>query len=141
MPVLVKEPPASDDPRLTRDILPDIIARDALKLPYRVINKCTGDCGYLATYKQYDIEAWLPGQKEFMEVMTDTNATDYQARRMNIRYTKDGEKHFAHTVNDTGVAMGRMIIAIMDNYQNPDGTITVPQVLREYMGKDKISSK
>jgi seryl-tRNA synthetase len=113
----------------------------ALKLPYRVINKCTGDCGYLATYKQYDIEAWLPGQKEFMEVMTDTNATDYQARRMNIRYTKDGEKHFAHTVNDTGVAMGRMIIAIMDNYQNPDGTITVPQVLREYMGKDKISSK
>ena len=112
-----------------------------LLIPYRVINKCTGDCGYLATHKQYDVEAWLPTQKEFMEVMTDTNATDYQARRLNIRYTKDGEKKFAHTVNDTGVAMGRLIIAIMDNYQNPDGTITVPQALREYMGKETISSK
>lgn len=109
-----------------------------LKIPYRVINKCTGDCGYLATYKQYDVEAWLPSQKEFMEVMTDTNATDYQSRRLNIRYTKDGEKQYAHTVNDTGVAMGRLIIAIMDNYQNPDGSITVPEALKEYMGKDKI---
>jgi seryl-tRNA synthetase len=112
-----------------------------LKIPYRVINKCTGDCGYLATYKQYDVEAWLPAQKEFMEVMTDTNATDYQARRLNIRYTKNGEKLYAHTINDTGVAMGRMIIAIMDNYQNPDGTISVPEVLRNYMGKDVIAPK
>jgi len=106
-----------------------------LEIPYRVINKCTGDCGYLATNRQYDVEAWLPGQQEFMEVMTDTNATDYQARRLKIRY-KDGDKtSFAHTVNDTGCAMGRMIIAILDNYQQPDGSVKVPEVLQAYVGK------
>ena len=113
-----------------------------LRLPYRVINKCKGDCGYLATYKQYDVEVWLPTQKEYMEVMTDTNATDYQARRLNIRYkTKEQEKEYAHTVNDTGVAMGRMIIAILDNYQQVDGTVLIPDVLKSYLGKDSISPK
>lgn len=106
-----------------------------LKLPYRIVQKCTGDAGYHASAKQADPEVWLSGQQEFMEVMTDTNTTDFQARRLNIRYQdKDGKKHFAHTLNDTGVAMGRMLIAIMDNYQQADGSIQVPEALRPYMG-------
>lgn len=114
----------------------------SLKIPYRVLNKCTGDCGYLATYKQYDVEVWLPGQKEFMETMTDTNATDYQARRLHIKYlTKDNQKKFAYTINDTGCAMGRMIIAILDNYQQADGTVQIPEVLQQYVGKDVITPK
>ena len=111
-----------------------------LKLPYRVINKCSRDCGYNATYLQYDLEGWLPTQGEYIELGSNTDAWDYQARRMNIRYlAKDGQKKLVHTVNDTGIPMGRMIIAILDNYQNLDGTVTVPEVLRPYMGKDKIT--
>ncbi len=111
-----------------------------LKLPYRVINKCSHDCGYNATYLQYDLEGWLPTQGEFIELGSNTDAWDYQARRMNITYKDaDNKKKFVHTVNDTGIPMGRMIITILDNYQNPDGSVTVPEVLRKYMGKDKIT--
>jgi len=110
-----------------------------LKLPYRVINKCTGDAGYLASHKQYDVDVWLPSQQEFVEVGSNTNATDFQARRLNIKYKDGKDLRFVHTINDTGVPMGRMIIAIIDNYQNPDGTITVPDVLVEYVGKKVIS--
>lgn len=110
-----------------------------LKLPYRIILKCAGDCGYNATHKQYDLEGWLPTQNEFIELGSNTNATDYQARRLNIQVNTPQGKVFAHTVNDTGIPMGRMLITIMDNYQNPDGTIAIPQALRPYMGKDKIS--
>lgn len=111
-----------------------------LELPYHLVLKCTGDAGYHASAKQIDPEVWLPGQKEFMEVMTDTNTTDFQARRMNIKYKKkEGGKEYVHTVNDTGVAMGRMLIAIMDNYQQADGSIAVPQALVQYMGKEVIS--
>src|SRR5690606_820981 len=99
-----------------------------LELPYRLVRKSTGDAGYLASAEQIDPEVWLPGQREFMEIGTDTNTTDYQARRLNIKVErKDKTKEFAHTVNDTGVAMGRMIIAIIDNYQQSDGTIKVPK--------------
>jgi seryl-tRNA synthetase len=111
----------------------------SLKLPYRLVLKCTGDAGYLASAKQIDSEVWLPGQREFMEVMTDTNTTDFQARRLHIKFrTSDGEKGYVHTVNDTGIAMGRMLIAILENYQQADGTIKVPEVLQPYMGKDTI---
>ncbi|MEK7091230.1 MAG: serine--tRNA ligase [Patescibacteria group bacterium] len=111
-----------------------------LQLPYRIINKCSHDCGYNATYLQYDLEGWLPAQEEFIELGSDTNAADYQARRLNIHYTNaKGEKKLVHTINDTGIPMGRMIITILDNYQNPDGSVTVPEVLRPYMGKDKIT--
>jgi len=110
-----------------------------LEIPYQIVLKCTGDAGYHASAKQIDPEAWLSGQKEFMEVMTATNATDFQARRLNIKYTtEEGKKEFVHTLNDTGIAMGRMLIAIMDNYQQADGTIKVPEVLQEYMGKKYI---
>ena len=110
-----------------------------LQLPYRIVAKCTGDAGYLATHRQRDMEAWLAGSGEYMEVMTDTNTTDYQARRLNIRYrgAKGGPK-FCHTVNDTGCAMGRMLIAIMDNYQQKDGSVKVPEALRPVVGKDYI---
>jgi len=111
----------------------------SFKLPYHIVEKCTGDSGYAASARQADPEVWLPGQKIFMEVGTDTNATDFQARRMNIKYIdKNGDKKLCHTVNDTGVAMGRMIIAIIDNYQQSDGSILVPEVLQPYMGKNKI---
>lgn len=113
-----------------------------LKLPYHIVNKCHGDCGYNATYKQYDLEVWLPGQQEFMEVGSDTNATDYQARRMDIKYeTKGGERKYAHTVNDTGCPMGRMIIAILENYQQEDGSVKIPEVLQKYTGFSEIKPK
>jgi seryl-tRNA synthetase len=111
----------------------------SLELPYRVVGKCTGDAGYLATHRQRDMDVWLGGSREFMEVMTDTNTTDYQARRLNIRYKGNaGGPKFCHTVNDTGCAMGRMLIAIMDNYQQRDGSVAVPDALRPVVGKERI---
>jgi seryl-tRNA synthetase len=113
-----------------------------LQLPYRIVDKCTGDAGYLATYRQRDVEVWMSGSGEYMEVMTDTNTTDYQARRLNIRYRDgSGALKFAHTVNDTGCAMGRMLIAILDNYQQPDGSVKVPEALAAYLGKDRLTAK
>ena len=101
------------------------------ELPYRIVDKCTGDAGYLASHRQRDVEVWLPGTGEFMEVMTDTNTTDYQARRLNIRYRPaDGTANrFCHTVNDTGCAFGRLLIAIIENYQHPDGSVQVPDAV------------
>ena len=111
-----------------------------LQLPYRMVDKCAGDAGYLATHRQRDGEVWMPGTGEFMEVMTDTNTTDYQARRMAIRYrpAEGGGLAFCHTVNDTGCAMGRMLIAIVENYQQADGSVKVPEVLRAVVGKERI---
>lgn len=110
-----------------------------LELPYRVVDKAGGDAGYLAAARQRDVEAWLSGPREFMEVMTDTNTTDYQARRLNIRYrSDDGKLHFCHTVNDTGIAMGRMIIAILDQYQQADGSVLVPEVLRPTLKREYL---
>jgi seryl-tRNA synthetase len=112
-----------------------------LQLPYRIVDKCTGDAGYLATYRQRDVEVWMSGSREYMEVMTDTNTTDYQARRLNIRYRDaNGALKFVHTVNDTGCAMGRMLIAILDNYQQADGSVKVPEVLVPLMGKDRLTA-
>lgn len=111
----------------------------ALDIPYRVVRKCTADAGYLASAEQIDIEVWLPGQKEWMEVGTDTNTTDYQARRLNIKYSdSSGRKRFAHTVNDTGIALERAIVAILDHYQQSNGTVLVPKVLQQYLGKEVV---
>jgi seryl-tRNA synthetase len=110
-----------------------------LELPYHIVDKCGGDAGYLATHRQRDAEVWLSSTREFMEVMTDTNTTDYQARRLNIRYKSgDGRVRYCHTVNDTGCAMGRMLIAILDNYQQKDGSVKVPEALRSVVNKDYI---
>lgn len=113
-----------------------------LRLPYHLILKCSGDSGYGASHRQVDTEVWLPSQKEFIEVGTDTNATDFQARRLNIKFTdKNGQKKFVHTVNDTGCPMGRVLISIIDNYQNENGSVDVPKVLQDYVGKKIISPK
>lgn len=113
-----------------------------LKLPYHLIIKCSADSGYGASHRQVDTEVWLPSQKEFIEVGTDTNTTDFQARRLNIKYQDEqGNKKFVHTVNDTGCPMGRVLIAILDNYQTVDGSVNVPEVLQKYVGKEKISPR
>lgn len=114
----------------------------SLELPYRLWLKSTGDMGYHASHKQCDPEAWFPASGEFVEIGTDTNTSDYQARRMNIKFTdKNGTRQFCHTVNDTGVAMGRMILAILENYQQKDGSVLIPKVLQKYTGFKKISPK
>ncbi len=111
----------------------------SLELPYRMVDKCTGDAGYLASHRQRDMEVWMPASGEFMEVMTDTNTTDYQARRLNIRFRDErGGLQYCHTVNDTGCAMGRMIIAILENYQQPGGAVRVPAVLQPLVGSASL---
>lgn len=108
-----------------------------LGLPYRVIVLCGGDMGFGAV-KTYDIEVWLPSQTTYREISSCSNCGDFQARRMQAR-VKDGKKtELVHTLNGSGLAVGRTLLAIMENYQNADGTITVPEVLRPYMGVDKI---
>jgi seryl-tRNA synthetase len=107
-----------------------------LGLPYRVVNVCTGDIGTVAA-KKYDIEAWMPAQNAYRELGSCSNCTDYQARRLNVKYReKEGEapKGFVHTLNSTALATGRTIVAILENYQQEDGSVVVPEVLRKYMG-------
>jgi seryl-tRNA synthetase len=109
-----------------------------LELPYRVINMCYGELGYAAAAKKYDYELWLPSQQSFMEVGSNSITTDYQARRLNIRYQDDDKKiKYVYTLNDTG-ATHRLLIGIIDHYQQSDGSLLVPKVLRKYVGKDKI---
>ncbi|MBI2236881.1 MAG: serine--tRNA ligase [Magnetospirillum sp.] len=106
-----------------------------LGLPYRVIVLCTGDMGFSAR-KTYDIEVWLPGQGRFREISSCSNCGDFQARRMKARFKGAGDKatRFVHTLNGSGLAVGRTLIAVMENYQQADGRIAVPEVLRPYMG-------
>jgi len=113
-----------------------------LELPYQLANLCTGDAGYLAAAEQVDPEVWLPGQNEFIEVMTATNTTDYQARRLNIKYKdSEGKMKYVHTVNDTGCAMGRILISILCNYQQKDGSILVPKALKKFVSFKAIVPK
>jgi seryl-tRNA synthetase len=107
-----------------------------LGIPYRIVNICTGDIGTVAA-KKYDIEAWMPVQKMFREVVSCSNCTDYQSRRLNVRYReKTGEKsEFVHTLNSTAIATQRTIVAIIENYQQSDGSLKVPKALVPYMGK------
>jgi seryl-tRNA synthetase len=106
-----------------------------LGLPFRTIVLCTGDMGFSAR-KTYDIEVWLPGQNAYREISSCSNCGDFQARRMKARCRPRGDKNtqFVHTLNGSGVAVGRCLIAVMENYQQPDGSIVVPDVLRPYMG-------
>ena len=106
-----------------------------LKLPYRVMTLCTGDMGF-ASQKTYDIEVWLPGQGKYREISSCSVCGDFQARRMNARYRPAGEKQtrFVYTLNGSGLAVGRTLVAVLENYQNEDGSVTVPEVLRPYMG-------
>jgi seryl-tRNA synthetase len=121
------------------DAAQDILKR--LELHHRVVALCTGDMGFAAR-KTYDIEVWLPGQNRFREISSCSNCGDFQARRMNTRYRGgDGKvKGMVHTLNGSGLAIGRTIVAIMENYQQPDGSIAIPDALRPYMnGLEKIT--
>lgn len=112
-----------------------------LNIPYRVLEMCTGDLGSMAVRK-YDVEAWLPGRGDYGEITSTSNCTDYQARNLNIRYKKkNGETGFIHMLNGTAIPTSRGIIAILENYQNADGSVNIPEVLRPYVGKDKIELK
>jgi seryl-tRNA synthetase len=108
-----------------------------LGLHFRTMVLCTGDMGFAST-KTYDIEVWLPGQKAYREISSCSNCGDFQARRMRAQYRSadagKGALPHVHTLNGSGVAVGRALIAVMENYQNPDGSITVPDVLQPYMG-------
>lgn len=106
-----------------------------LGLPYRVVTLCSGDTGFAAA-KTYDIEVWLPSQQRYREISSCSNCTDFQARRMNARYRPgdDGRPRFVHTLNGSGVAVGRALIAVLENYQQADGSILVPEALRPWMG-------
>jgi seryl-tRNA synthetase len=110
-----------------------------LELPYRVVTLCTGDMGF-GMAKTFDIEVWLPGQDKYREIGSISNAEDYQARRANIRFkrTKESKTEFVHTLNGSGLAIGRTMIAIIENYQNEDGSIRVPKALIPYMKVDSI---
>jgi seryl-tRNA synthetase len=108
---------------------------DSLELPYRRMLLCTGDMGFAAR-KTYDLEVWLPGQQRYREISSCSNCGDFQARRMNARYRPEGEKgtRFVHTLNGSALAVGRTLVAVIENYQQEDGTVSVPQILRPYMG-------
>ncbi len=106
-----------------------------LVLPYRVVALCTGDLGFSAA-KTYDLEVWLPGQQKYREISSCSNFEDFQARRMKARWRdpETGKPQLVHTINGSGLAVGRTLVAVMENYQNADGSITVPEALRPYMG-------
>ncbi|MDH5201661.1 MAG: serine--tRNA ligase [Nitrospirota bacterium] len=121
---------------LTKDA-EDILQK--LELPYRVVALCTGDLGFAAS-KTYDLEVWLPAQQKYREISSCSNFEDFQARRANIRFKREGKKgtEFVHTLNGSGLAIGRTVIAILENYQQKDGSVVIPEVLRPYMGVDII---
>jgi len=118
--------------RLTRNA-EEILRR--LELPYRVVCLCTGDLGFSAA-KTYDLEVWLPGQQLYREISSCSNFTDFQARRAGIRFRRKGAKgtELVHTLNGSGLAVGRTVVAILENYQQADGTVIIPEALRDYMG-------
>jgi seryl-tRNA synthetase len=122
--------------KLTNDA-EDILQR--LGLPYRVVALCTGDLGFSAS-KTYDLEVWLPGQQRYREISSCSNFEDFQARRASIRFKREGKKgtEFVHTLNGSSLAIGRTVVAVLENYQQKDGSIVVPEALRPYMGTDII---
>jgi seryl-tRNA synthetase len=128
------------EPETSYDEL-DAMIRDAeaicqgLGIPYRLVEMCSGDLGFQAA-KKYDLELWAPGAQEWLEVSSLSNCTDFQARRANLRYRPErgGKPRYVHTLNGSGLALPRTMIAVMENYQQADGSITVPEVLRPYMG-------
>ena len=110
-----------------------------LGLPYRVVALCSGDLGF-SSAKTYDLEVWLPGQNKYREISSCSNFGDFQARRANIRFKREGKKgtEFVHTLNGSSLAIGRTVVAVLENYQQKDGTVLVPEVLRPYMGIERI---
>ncbi|NEQ17653.1 MAG: serine--tRNA ligase, partial [Moorea sp. SIO3E2] len=112
---------------------------ETLKLPYRTVELCTGDIGFSAA-TTYDLEVWLPSQRTYREISSCSNCFDFQARRGRIRFKESGKKgtHFVHTLNGSGLAVGRTMSGILENYQQPDGTVKIPEALQPYMGRDVL---
>ena len=110
-----------------------------LGLPYRVVKICTGDLGFTAAFK-YDLEVWMPSYNRYVEISSCSNFEDFQARRAGIRFRRDknSKAEYCHTLNGSGLAVGRTVAAILENYQQADGSVVVPEVLRPYMGMDVI---
>ncbi len=134
------------EPKSSYDQLEKMIAHAEevcrrLELPYRVLELCTAELGF-ASAKTYDIELWAPGCEEWLEVSSCSNCTDFQGRRANVRYrpTPDARPQFVHTLNGSGVALPRLMIAVIENYQRADGSIAVPEVLRGFVGRDLITA-
>ncbi len=113
----------------------------ALEIPFRTIVLCTGDMGFGAA-KTYDIEVWLPGENTYREISSCSTCTDFQARRMKTRFRAENHKkpQLVHTLNGSGLAVGRCLIAVMENYQNEDGSIRIPKVLQPYFGGQEVLS-
>lgn len=111
-----------------------------LDIPYQVIKMCTGDLGF-PTARKYDLEAWIPSQEKYREVTSASTITDFQSRRLNIKYQDGNEKKYVNILNGTAFAIGRTIVAILENYQQEDGSVVIPEVLRKYVGKEKITTK
>jgi seryl-tRNA synthetase len=113
-----------------------------LGLHYRVVTLCTADIGFSAA-KTYDIEVWLPGQNLFREISSCSNFENFQARRANIRYRPEGKSktEFVHTLNGSALAVGRTWVAIVENYQQADGSVRIPEALQRYMGTDRIAAR
>lgn len=111
-----------------------------LEIPYQIIRICSGDLGFNAARK-YDIEAWIPSQGKYREVTSTSTVTDFQSRALNMRYVDGNEKKYLQVLNGTAFSMNRPIIAILENYQQEDGSVIIPEVLRKYIGKDKITAK
>ena len=132
--------PDTSDGELERMVEDAAAVCEKLGLPYRIVQLCTADLGF-ASAKSYDIEVWASGCGEWLEVSSCSNCTDFQARRANIRYRPDpgAKPQFAHTLNGSGLALPRVLISVLENYQQSDGSITVPEVLRTYMGVDVIT--
>ncbi|MFN3966778.1 MAG: serine--tRNA ligase, partial [Endomicrobiia bacterium] len=122
--------------KLTKD------AEEVLKklgLAYRIVELCTGDLGFSSS-KTYDLEVWMPGEKMWREVSSCSNFKDFQSRRMDIKFKReDGSKEYVHTINGSGLAVGRTFAAILENFQNEDGSVTIPEVLRPYLDFDILS--
>jgi len=113
-----------------------------LNIPYRTVNLCTGDLGF-SSAKTYDVEAWLPGQDTYREISSCSNFEDFQARRASIRFRREstGKLDFVHTLNGSGLAAGRTLVAVLENYQQADGSVVIPEVLRPYMrGMERITA-
>ncbi len=128
--------PEDSDAEHERMVLNAEAVLEALELPYRRMLLCTGDMGFCAS-KTFDLEVWLPGQGKYREISSVSNCGDFQARRMGARFRRSGEKakpEFVHTLNGSGVAVGRALVAVLENYQNADGSVTIPSVLLPYMG-------
>jgi seryl-tRNA synthetase len=132
-------------PEVSYDALEDLVRHaervlQLLELHYRVVSLCTGDLGF-ASAKTYDIEVWAPGQGQYLEVSSCSNCEDFQARRMNLRYkTEKGNNVFPHILNGSGTALARLFVALIETYQEADGTVRLPAVLRPYLHTDRIPS-